>query len=60
MESILFQVQDKSIDQIFLIFFVLKAYVYADKPASIEALKVNTEAFIREIPAEMLERACQI
>ena len=33
----------------------LWGYVYTDKPASIEALEDNFEAFIREIPAEMLE-----
>ena len=32
---------------------------YADKPASIGALEDNIEAFIREIPAEMLERVCR-
>ena len=35
------------------------AHVYTDKPASIDALEDNIEAFIREIPAEMLERVCQ-
>ena len=29
-----------------------------DKPASIDALEDNTEAFIREKPAEILERVC--
>ena len=28
-------------------------------PASIDALEENIEAFIREVPAEMLERVCQ-
>ena len=37
----------------------VKAHVYTDKPASIDALEDNIEAFIREIPAEMLERVCQ-
>ena len=37
----------------------VKAYVYTDKPASIDALEDSIEAFIREIPAEMLERVCQ-
>ena len=37
----------------------VKAHVYADKPASIDALEYNIEAFIREIPAEMLEKVCQ-
>ena len=29
------------------------------QPASIDALEHNIEAFIREVPAEMLERVCQ-
>ena len=37
----------------------VKAYVYTDKPASIDVLEDNIEAFIREIPAEMLARVCQ-
>ena len=37
----------------------VKAHVYTDKPASIDALEDNIEAYIREIPAEMLERVCQ-
>ena len=37
----------------------VKAHVYTDKPASIDALEDNIEAFIREIPADMLERICQ-
>ena len=37
----------------------VKAHVYTDKHASIDALEDNIEAFIREIPAEMLERVCQ-
>ena len=37
----------------------VKIHVYTDKPASIDALEDNIEAFIREIPAEMLERVCQ-
>ena len=32
----------------------LWGYVYTDKPALIDALKDNIEAFISEIPAEML------
>ena len=32
----------------------VKAPVYTDKPASIDALEDNIEAFIREIRAEML------
>ena len=37
----------------------VKAHVYADKPASIDELKDNIGAFIREIPAKILERVCQ-
>ena len=37
----------------------VKAHVYMDKPATIDALEANIEAFIREIPADMLERVCQ-
>ena len=37
----------------------VKAQVYTDKPASIDALEDNIEAFIREILAEMLERVGQ-
>ena len=37
----------------------VKAYVYADKLASIDALEDNRETFIGEIPAEMLERVRQ-
>ena len=37
----------------------VKDYAYTDKPASIDALEANIEAFIREIPAEMLESVCQ-
>ena len=36
-----------------------EAHVYTDKSASIDALEDNIEAFIREIPAEMLEIVCQ-
>ena len=36
----------------------VKANAYKDKPASIYTFEDNIEAFIREIPAEMLERAC--
>ena len=35
------------------------AHAYTDKPASIDALENNIDAFIPEIPAEMLERVCQ-
>ena len=34
-------------------------HVYTDKRASIDALEDNIEAFILEIPAEMLGRVCQ-
>lgn len=37
----------------------VKAHVYRDKPATIDALEANIEAFIHEIPADMLERVCQ-
>ena len=37
----------------------VKAHVYAGKPASINALEDNIEAFIHDIPAEMLERVYQ-
>ena len=36
----------------------VKAHVYISY-ISIDALEDNIEAFIREIPAEMLERVCQ-
>ena len=37
----------------------VKAHSYTDRPASIDALEGNIEAFIHEMPAEMLERVCQ-
>ena len=37
----------------------VKAHVYTDKPASIDALKDNIEAFACEIPAKMLEGVWQ-
>ena len=37
----------------------VKAHVCTGKLASSDALEDNIEAFIREIPAEMLERVCQ-
>ena len=37
----------------------VKSRVYTDKPALIDALEDNIDAFIREIPAEMLERVSQ-
>ena len=53
-------------DLTFLDYFLwgfVKAHVYTDKPASIDTLEDYIEAFIREIPAEMLaemwERVCQ-
>ena len=39
--------------------YFLWGYVNADKHASIDALEDNIEAFIRDIPAETLERVCQ-
>ncbi|CAD7015056.1 unnamed protein product [Ceratitis capitata] len=41
--------------------YFLWSYVKSDtdKSASIDALEDSTEAFIREIPDEMLERVCQ-
>ena len=43
----------------YLLWGYVKAHVYTDKPASIDTLEENIEAFICEIPAEMLERVCQ-
>ena len=43
----------------FFLWGVVKAHYYMDKPATIDALEANIEAFIREIPADMLERVCQ-
>ena len=37
----------------------VKAHVYTGKPASIQALQDHIEAFIPEIPAEMLKRVGQ-
>ena len=37
----------------------VKAHVYTNKPASIDVLKGNIQAFIREIPAEMSKRVFQ-
>ena len=37
----------------------VKAHIYTDNSASIDALEDNIEAFIREISAEMLEGVCQ-
>ena len=52
----------KSCDLTPLDFFLwgyVKAHVYMDKPATIDALEANIEAFIREISADMLERVGQ-
>ena len=52
--NILFHVRDRSpLDYV-------KAHVYADKPASIDALEDNIEAIIRERSAEILERYAKI
>ena len=37
----------------------VKAHAYTDKPPSIDSVQDNIEAFIRKIPAEMLDRVCQ-
>ena len=37
----------------------LSSRLYRDKLASIDGIEDNIEAFIREIPVEMLERVCQ-
>ena len=37
----------------------VKVHVYRDKPTTIDALGANIEAFIRNIPADMLERVCR-
>ena len=51
--------QDRSIGRLmpldYFLWGYVKVHVYTDKPASIEALENNIEAFIRELPAEMLE-----
>ena len=39
-----------------LLWDYVKAHVYTDKPTSIAALEDNIEAFIREVPAEILAR----
>ena len=49
----------KSCDLTSLDYFLwgyVKVHVYTDKPASIDALEDNIEAFISEIPAKMSER----
>ena len=43
----------------YILWDYVKDYIYTDKSASIDALEDNIEAFIREIPAEMLGRVCQ-
>ena len=66
--NILFHVRDRSIgllDRVILMpvdYFLwgyVKAHVYKDKPASIDSLEDNIEAYIREIRAGMLEGVCQ-
>ena len=61
--NILFYVRDRSIGLLtpldYFLWGYVKAHVYTDKPASIDALQDNIEAFVREIPAEMLVRVCQ-
>ena len=50
------------LDFFFFFFFLwgcVKSHGYTDKPASFDALKENIEAFICEIPAEMLKRVCK-
>ena len=44
----------------YLLWGYVKDPVYTYKRASIAALEDYIEAFIREIPAEMLERVCQM
>ena len=54
--------QPRSCDLMPLDYFLwgyVKANIYTDKPASIDALEDNTEAFICDIPADMLERESQ-
>ena len=43
----------------YLLWDYVKVHVYTDKPALIDALEDNIEAFISEIPAEMLKRVSQ-
>ena len=43
----------------FFLWGYVKAHDYMDKPATIDALEANIEGFIREIPADMLERVGQ-
>ena len=61
--KILFHVQDRSVGRSchltpldYFLWGYDKAHVYTDKPTSIDALEINIEAFIHEIPAKMLER----
>ena len=54
--------QPRSCDLTHLDYFLwsyVKAHVYTDEPASNDALDENIEAFIPEIPAEVLERVLQ-
>ena len=55
--NILFCVRNRSIDHI--LWGYVEAHVYTDNPVSNPALEDNIEAFIRVIPAKMLERVCQ-
>ena len=57
--NILFHVRDRSIGCLDFLCIYVKAHVYTDKSASIDALEDNIAAFIREIPAEMLESVGQ-
>ena len=66
--NILFHARDRSIGRLDCAIFTpldyflwgwVKAHVYTDKLGSIDILEDNIEAFIREIPTEMLERVCQ-
>ena len=54
--NILFHFRDRDRPLDYFLWGNVKAHVCTDKPASIDALQDNIEAFIREIPAEMLER----
>ena len=58
--NILFHVRDHDLTALdYFLWGYVKAQVYTNKLASIDALEDNIEAFIREIPAEILERVCQ-
>ena len=49
----------RSCDLGYFLLGYVKANVYTDKPASIDVLEDNMEAFIREISGDILERVCQ-